>query len=158
MTLILSIWAAALSTILGGIKIWEVWSARQRISIGYGVDYDGDTGSSITIENPSSKPLLITYWILLLERRRGLRWYRVDGRTLNAGDYYVTIGAHDHHVLHFRGEERFTWLPNAKGKDRVVLELSVAGRSKPLRLLVYRTNFTSSSPTSHRPDAPIRWT
>lgn len=143
MTLILSIWAAALSTILGGIKIWEVWSARQRISIGYQVDYEGDTGSSITIENPNSQPLLITYWILLLEQRSGLRWHSVDGRTLNAGSYYVTIGAHDHHVLYFCDKERFTWPPNAKGKDRVVLELSVAGRSKPLRLLVYRTNFAS---------------
>jgi hypothetical protein len=143
-TLTLSIWAAVLSTVLAAIKIWEVWSARQRISIGYGVDYTGETGSSIVIANPSSKPLLITYWILLLEERSGLRWHSVDGRTLNAGSYYMTIGAHDHHVLHFRGEERFTWIPDDKGRDRVVLELSVAGRSKPLRLLVYRTNFTPS--------------
>jgi hypothetical protein len=144
-TLLLSIWAAVLSTVLAGIKIWEMWSSRQRISVGYQVDFDGATGSSIVIENPSAKPLLITYWILLLEQRSGLRWHAVDGRTLNAGSYYMTIGAHDHHVLHFLGKESFNWMPSAKGKERVILELSVAGRSKPLRLLVYRTDYRPSS-------------
>jgi|SRR5882724_5306187 len=140
MTIVLAVWAAVLSTVLAAIKIWETWSSRQRISVGYGVDFTGEQGSSIVIQNPSGTPLLINYWILLVMRRNGLRWHSVDCRIINAGDYYVTIGAHDHHTLHFKGKESFAWIPKDNGKARVVLELSVAGRSRPMRLRVYNTD------------------
>ncbi len=44
---ILAIWGASLSTMLGIIKIWEIWSARRVIEVSYSFNGIPEIGNAI---------------------------------------------------------------------------------------------------------------
>jgi hypothetical protein len=59
--LLLSLWGAALSSILALIKITEVWGNRFKIEISYMFRSDPDYGNDVSIQNLSGKPVLLNY-------------------------------------------------------------------------------------------------
>lgn len=65
LSVILGAWGAALSTMLAGIKIWEIWRDRHRVEIGYSFVDDETVGNSISIRNLSGRAFILSYWELL---------------------------------------------------------------------------------------------
>lgn len=134
----LAIWGACLSTLLALIKIWEIWSSRSRIEIGYNFTGSPDIGNEIIIRNLSGRPLIITFWELLFCERQGLTWtdYKNENPAEDTCD--ICIAAHSSKNLHFRGFYHFAWGHKALGGKRLYLRLHIAGKRKPLKILVYK--------------------
>lgn len=65
LTLWLSIWGAALSTSLVGLKFFEVWRDRSRMQTTFHFTSDPERGNEVTIFNISGRPLLVSYWELV---------------------------------------------------------------------------------------------
>tara|TARA_R110000851_G_C13083120_1_gene565998 strand:- start:1265 stop:1684 length:420 start_codon:yes stop_codon:yes gene_type:complete len=66
--LILSLWGAVLSSILGLIKIKEAWSNRFKIEIISMFRSDPDYGNDIVIQNLSGKAVLLNYMELFYKK------------------------------------------------------------------------------------------
>lgn len=66
--LLVSLWGAALSSILALIKIIEVWGSRFKIEISYMFRSDPDYGNEISIQNLSGKSVLLTYMELFYKK------------------------------------------------------------------------------------------
>ena len=134
----LGIWSALLSTSLAGIKLAEVWRDRVRLSTSYEFSIPGYGGNKIIIENPSKLPVMISYWELLWQRRRFLKWEVTGGKFPNEGYCNITIGAHSRHTLTFEGEDYFEWSgASIITKGQLYLKLYVIGRNRPILLKVY---------------------
>jgi hypothetical protein len=133
----LAVWAAAISTALPCIKIWEVWRDRLRLTTSYDFAAPGQGGYKIIIENPSKTPVMISYWELLWRKGSYVNSETTSGRFPNEGYCEITIPAHGRHVLEFDGDEYFErgWASIAKGK--LYLKLYVVGRRWGLMLKVY---------------------
>jgi len=136
---LLAIWGALVSTCLASIRIWEFLEDRPRLTTSYGFGSDPDDGNEIILENPSTTPVMISYWELLLDRREG--WVRrrrvVNGRFPNEGYCNITVGAHSRHALTFKGKDHFEWGAQLPSGTKIHLVVHVVGRRRPVRLLVY---------------------
>ncbi|MBN8190345.1 hypothetical protein JF540_27210 [Salipiger thiooxidans] len=134
--IIIAVWGAVLSTVLGSIKIWEVYKSRPQISVSYSVTSGPEHENEIFVENTSATPLMITYWELELRERKFLRRSVKNGRYPDGGYYHVTIGAFGRHTLKFGDEEWFS-TSGMKKRQKWYLKLHIAGRRRPVDLLVY---------------------
>jgi hypothetical protein len=134
---VLAIWGALLSTVLAGVKLWEMHRARPRITTSYSLSAPDQGGNQIILENASSTPVMVSYWELHLRKRKGFRVETVSGRFPNEGYCNITIGAHSRHVLSFEDEEYFSW--GVSEQDGAVwwLKLHIVGRGRPVWLRVY---------------------
>lgn len=130
MTTILALWGAALSTLLGLLKVHEVWQKRQlRIEVEGTFTNYADIGNTIYLRNLGLKPIIVTYWEVVCFSGR---WPQRKERSLHeAGSGYpvgdIRIDAQDSHQLVFSGADHFDGM-----KQVVYLRLWVAGKSKPL--------------------------
>lgn len=83
---------------------------------------------------------MINYWELLWQKNRLLRrGETVAGRYPDHENYSGNfIQAHSQLSLSFSGEEHFDWHSTGKLKGaNLILILHVAGREKPIKLIVY---------------------
>lgn len=135
--IIIAVWGAVLSTVLGSIKIWEVYQSRPQVSVSYLVTSDPEHGNEIFVENTSATPLMITYWELELRERRFLRHSVVNGRYPDGGYYHTTVEAFGRHMLRFGDGEWFSTSDLKKKRQAWYLKLHIAGRRRPVDLLVY---------------------
>ena len=63
--IIISIWGAILSTILAGLKIWEIY-------VSYAFDSRPEEGNKIIVYNLSKTFIMINYWeVLFIKRHYG---------------------------------------------------------------------------------------
>jgi hypothetical protein len=140
MQTVFTIWATALSTGLAGVKAFELFRDRARLTVSYGFTAEAAYGpNTLTLENPSKTPIMLTYWELYwLEPRPIFKTTIVGGRTPNAGYCNITIAAQSRHTLEFADKE---WFPipqvNLAHSCKLVLFLHVVGRRRPLRLTVW---------------------
>lgn len=136
--IIIAVWGAVLSTVLGSIKIWEVYQSRPQVSVSYLVTSDPEHENEIFVENTSATPLMITYWELELRERKFLLWNSVvNGRYPDGGYYHTTVEAFGRHTLRFGDDEWFSTSGLKKKKQAWHLKLHIAGRHKSVDLLVY---------------------
>lgn len=133
-----ALWGAGLSTLLAAIKLWELWSTRSRFEVGYGFVGIPEIGHDIIIRNLSNKPMILIYWELLFCERKGLRWvpYRNENPEEDVCD--IQIAAHSSKTIKFSGQNYFDWGHKALGGKRLYLNIHVAGKRKPIKLLVYK--------------------
>ena len=136
LTIILSVWASVLSTLLAIIKIYEKWQDRFRIETSYSFSPPEHGGNEIIIENPTDTPVMINYWQLL--------WIKgffkkeiTDGRSPDEGYCSITIAAHGRHTLYFNELDYFSTNHKTISKGKLYLDLHVIGRRRPVRLQVY---------------------
>ncbi len=134
---IIAVWGAVLSTVLGSIKIWEVYQSRPQVSVSYSVTSDPKRENELFVENTSSTPLMITYWELELRERKILRHSVVNGRYPDCGYYHVTVEAFGRHTLRFGDRQWFSTSGLKKKRQAWYLKLHIAGRRRPVELLVY---------------------
>jgi hypothetical protein len=57
--IIISIWGAILSTILAGLKIWEIYCDRMRLDVSYAFDSRPEEGNKIIVYNLSKTFIMI---------------------------------------------------------------------------------------------------
>ena len=135
--IILAVWGAVLSTVLAGVKLWEMYRARPRITTSYSLSAPDQGGNQIILENASGTPVMVSYWELLLRKRRFFCRETLKGRFPNEGYCDITIGAHSRHVLHFEDEEYFPWGVSEMEGAVWWLKLHILGRGRPVWLKVY---------------------
>ena len=135
----LSVWGAALSTILAGTKAWELWRARVRIEVGYNFNSDENIGNDVMVRNLSGTPLIITYWELIWRQRSLLGWKQSGAIGPEPGEDNddIKVGAHSSIKLSFRESDHFDWGVSTLGRRKIFLRLHLAGRSKPIWRKVY---------------------
>ena len=124
-TLGLSLWGAALSTILGVFKIKEYMEARFKVGTSYVWRSDEYLGNDIVVQNLSSKPVLLDYMEVFYIKKSG--WFKkekvvlwspedetlnikIDSLagekfTFNESNYFSTTGKEIYLQLFFAGKK-----------------------------------------------------
>ena len=70
LTQILAVWSTVLSTILAGVKVWEVRNNRLKVNVSALWTGSEDIGHSITIRNLSSFPVILVGWELFYRQQK----------------------------------------------------------------------------------------
>ena len=121
-------WGAILSTLLAAVKLWELWSNRFRLEIGYFFTGLPEEGNEIRIRNLGPKPIIVTYWELL--ETKGVWPFRkmstVEHPEFDAGDFHIE--PHGSKVLKLFKERYFDW----GGGKKFSIRLHIAGRGSVL--------------------------
>lgn len=133
----LAIWGAALSTLLAGLKVWEVWRARIRIEIGYNFTSDENIGNDVIVRNLSSTPLLVAYWELVWRKRRLLGWKESYLVSPEDGNTDIKINSHSSIKLTFNEMNYFSTNYDAVAGRKIFIRFYIAGRSWPILRKVY---------------------
>jgi hypothetical protein len=121
LTLVLSLWGAALSTILSILKVMEYWNNRFQIELSPILRGHVEVGHDLSIKNLSSKPVLLEYMELFTKNGKEEKciWSPEDS-FLN-----TRIEPHDTKVYNFSEGDYFPW------KKDVYARLFFAGK-KPI--------------------------
>ncbi|MGF6637280.1 hypothetical protein OKW39_004496 [Paraburkholderia sp. MM6662-R1] len=139
LSVILGAWGAVLSTLLAGIKLWEIWRDRHRIEIGYNFTTDESIGNSISIRNLSGRAFILSYWELLY----GTGCWPVRKFTeLRSPDFDVRdtrIEPYSTYTLCFCDQDYFGSSPKSLKGRKIYIRMHVAGR-RPMVRLVYPTD------------------
>lgn len=128
LSLILAIWGAGLSTLLGAVKLWETWQARFRIEVGASLTGSVELGHTISVRNLSDRQVILSHWEVVVLNGR---WLGRGETCLVSADEYtrdVLIPANSNTQLEFRDFDSFSW---GTGK-RLYIRLWFAGR-RPVR-------------------------
>lgn len=136
-----AVWGAVLSTALAGVKVWEIWRDRVFLTTSYGFSSSPDYGdTSVTVENPTGTPVLVTYWELVwADRQFGITRFERGQAYPDEGYCNITIGAHDRHRFPFGGEDWFRPVDKIEGHPvKLYLRLFVAGRKNALWLMAWK--------------------
>ncbi len=140
-TLTLAIWAAGLSTILAGIKIWEIYRARKRLHATCLLTGDSITGDKITVYNLSKNAVIIEHWELLwVKKNNFLHKKIVPIDSFHNEDCQLNLAANSIQPLNFSGQYHFNWSPEIEKNVKLFIKLRIAGRKGFLTKLVYPTS------------------
>ena len=126
-------WGACLSTLLAGVKLWEMWRDRFRVDIGCNFTGNPDIGNEIIVRNLTGYPIIVSYWEVLWIS--GYWPFRAQS-TLTATEEHASdarIDAHSSLTLTFSGQDHFDWGVKALNGRTIYLRLYVAGRRPVLR-------------------------
>jgi hypothetical protein len=127
LSIALALWGAVLSTVLAGIKIWEVRREGIRLTTFYRFHSDPAVGNDVIIQNLSKSPVMITFWSLHWVRRHWGRSIIIDGRFPEEGGSNLTIAPFSQHVLSF---DYIEWGARAVHKAKLWLVLHIVGRRR----------------------------
>ena len=137
-TLILAIWGAALSTVLAGIKLWEINRYSRRIHVAYLLTGDPIKEDKIIIYNLSKRVIRIEHWELLwVTRKPFLNKKIVPIDIFENGDYSLNLPANSIQPLNFNGQYHFNWRPEIEKNVKLFIKLRIAGRKGFLTKPVY---------------------
>ena len=138
LSVFLGAWGAVLSTLLAGVKIWEIWRDRHRVEIGYNFTSSESVGNSIVIRNLSGRAFLLSYWELLYGT--GF-WPFKKFEEFRSQDFDMSdtkIEAYSTHTLSFCDMHYFGSNPTTLKGRKIYIRMHVAGRT-PMLKLVYPT-------------------
>ena len=134
----LGLWGASLSTLMAVLKIFELWKSRIKVDVTYQFTSSEEIGSKIIISNLTPRPIGITYWKLVWVKWKFPSWQKKEEISPDPlDDTHFTIGAYQQHVLNFDEGENLPWGRDAIPLGVLRLDLSVAGRAKPVRISFY---------------------
>jgi hypothetical protein len=139
-TLALGAWGALLSTVLAAIRIWELARKGPKLAVRYHFTSLPEEGHTITIENFSETPAMISYWQLVwATRRRGGYIEKQKAASPDARHEIktITILPHETHAMRFADEDYFGWGIATRPMGQLYLKLFVPGRKKPRWMFVY---------------------
>lgn len=124
-------WGAGLSTLLALIKIGEVWRDRFQIDVGCSLSNDPDVGNDIFIRNLSSRPAILSYWIV--QYRSGIwPFYSYSEVASPEGEAQdIRIDSHASKTLSFSQQDYFAWGQKVQNGRRICIRLFFVGR-RPL--------------------------
>lgn len=132
----LAAWGAGLSTLLAGVKLWELWRNHFRVDVSYSFTGLQEEGHEIYIRNLNNRPITLEHWEL--EWRHGRRPSRKTDLIAMAEDFSAgrKIDAYDSMTLRYIGEYYFSLRPVSDGKA-LFIKLYFVGKKKPKVLKVY---------------------
>jgi len=133
----IAIWGATLSTLLALVKLIEIWISRRRIETSYGFS-SPQIGNKIIIRNISDKPFIITYWNLLFCEKKKLQWVPYNSIEPSEDTHDICVTGHSTKVLYFKEQNYFDWGNNVMAGKRIYLELSIAGKRRSIKRLIYK--------------------
>lgn len=135
--LLLSAWGAFVSTLLAGVKLWELYRQRARLIVSYSFS-SPENGNDIILYNPTNVPVLIDYWELLWIKKKLFHRSRITiGEFPDEGVCEIAIPAHSRYVLSFREQRYFDWHAGTASRGDIFIRLHVVGR-RPVLKEVYR--------------------
>lgn len=113
-----SVWGALLSTVLGGLKIWEMfWKDRVRLYSTYNLTGPGGPDSTVTTANLTPLPVMVRGWSLVWEPRALRFWAKSNDVTPYEARGFMVKG-HTTFEMSFDEETRFAWdWKTAKHRD-----------------------------------------
>ncbi|MBL0569261.1 hypothetical protein JD505_08250 [Aeromonas hydrophila] len=131
LTVTLAVWGAILSTILAGLKVWEVRQNYFRVETSYNLTSSIAEGNEIYIRNLNNRPITIEHWALEWHKASWL-FKKTDliamSQDISAGR---KIEAYDSMTLRFADEDYFsTGKPLLDGKS-LYLKLHFVGKKRP---------------------------
>jgi hypothetical protein len=131
-------WGAGLSTLLAGIKIWEIWRDRFQLDVSHNLTSSESIGNTIFIRNLSGRPVILGYWELLYCSGHwpNRKFQAFEQPEHDAGDN--RIEPYSTSELHFADEHHFDWGHRSLNGRRIYIRLHIAGR-RPVLRLVYPT-------------------
>ena len=135
--ILLAAWGAFLSTMLAGVKLWELYQQRARLIVSYSFS-SPENGNDIILYNPTNVPVLINYWELLwIKKKLFHRSQLTAGEFPDEGLCDIVIPAHSRYVLSFQEHRYFDWHVGKAGGGNIYIRLHVVGR-RPVLKEVYR--------------------
>ena len=130
-------WGAALSTLLGFVKLYEVfWKDRIRLQTTYSFTSERGADSEITLVNLSPVPVQVADWSLVWVPRWWCFWRSRVNVTPDEA-FRFKIDGRDEYTLSFGEESSFQWGGGVAVRRRLILTLRVFGKSRPVKLKVY---------------------
>jgi hypothetical protein len=135
---LLAAWGAGLSTILAGVKLWELWRNHFRVETAYDFTNLPKLGHKIHVRNLNNRPITLEHWEL--EWRHG-KWpskktVLIDmAENLSAGR---KIDAYHSMTLNFIDEKGnyFSLEPVSEGKA-LYIKLYFVGKKHPKIVRIY---------------------
>jgi hypothetical protein len=126
-------WGAGLSTLLATVKLWELWSDRFRLEVGYNFAGSVEVGNTILRRNLSGKPIILSFWEVLYvsgwcSRRK---FESVAYSDHDSGDQ--RIESYSTLELHFAEQDNFSWGHKALKGRKIFIRLHIAGRKSILK-------------------------
>lgn len=137
---VLALWGAILSTGLAALRVWEFATRGPSLVSRRHFSPSPEQGNTITIENTSATPAMISYWELVWVSGRHPPFNekrRVGSPDARSPIKTMTIAPHSTVDLLFSGQEYFGWGAGTESMGRLFLKLHMAGRRKPRWLFVY---------------------
>ena len=133
----LAVWGACLSTVLGGLKVYEYWRDRFRIEVDYEFIDDPIEGNKLTIRNLTSRPMTIAYRELLFGRKWLFFSKLQEIPFTDEPAHDVTIPPHSSQSIRYREQSHFLVNRGSLSGTTLFLKLWIAGR-RPLLVKVYK--------------------
>ncbi len=133
----LLIWGAGLSTLLGLLKLWEVfWRDRIKLSTTYSFTGAEGINDEVIIVNRSDSPVQISHWSLAWKPRL-FRFNKVaEDLTPDERGERFTINPRSEHVLLFSEDDKFDWGWKATEGRNLYLALYLYDRRRPVKLRI----------------------
>ncbi len=124
----ISLWAAVVSTLLAGLKIYETWRDRGRIEASLSTTSSEEHGNDLQIRNLSDKPILIAHWeVFASHDARGRRdCYSIESGDFDSSD--ISIAPHTSVHWNFSEANYFSTEPKFLKDRSIYLKLWIAGR------------------------------
>lgn len=129
MELFLSIWGAALSTILATVHLVNLYRNRTRLSTSYHFGANEGTTDDIIVYNIGKRDLLINRYELFFAKSRSSSEKNYLQKTFPDEATHFTLKANDKINLSFAEQERISFSRN--GDSKLYIELNIVGRRLP---------------------------
>jgi hypothetical protein len=134
----IALWGAVLSTILGLIKIYELWSSRRKVEITCYFDSRPEVGNDVIVRNISDKQIILTYWQLLFYKKEKFRWKEFNSEEPCEDAHDILIPPHSSKKFNFSEQYYFSWGVKAMENKRIYFKIFIAGKKRPIKSLMHK--------------------
>jgi hypothetical protein len=133
----LLVWGAGLSTLLGLLKLWEVfWRDRTKLSTTYSFTGAEGVNDQIIVVNLSSNSVQVSRWSLAWKPQLFRFDKAEEDLTPDEGGGRFMIGPKSEHALLFSEDDKFDWGWKAATGRNLYLDIYLYDRRRPLKLRV----------------------
>lgn len=131
-TIWLAGWGATLSTLLGGVKVWETfWRDRIRLATSYRLNSYEGIPDEIVVTNLSSQTVQVSGWELAWTPRRCAHVKAIEV-TPDEGAGAFTLAPKSAHTLTFEEQDKLPWGGDVSNQRQLCLTLHFFDRRSKL--------------------------
>lgn len=140
----LSLCLSALSLLCAGtlaiIRFLEYIRDKKGLAVTYSTSNAPGEWNIIYLTNLSSIPLIINHWEMKWKEERNIPYFSkyVPIHLHDNEDLYLNIAPRARAKIEFDGPYEFDWHPKSRKPRDLFIELTIAGKKKPLLVLVYK--------------------